>query len=104
MIKQVFMSLAAIGAFGLTAHSASAQCSQCNQGQALSPSAIVAAPEQSVAAQNLVYAPRATSMFTAQPIATWRNSYQPQMTGRSHSASRKQPWEYPKTDPRRYRP
>ena len=146
MLKRAFLSVAALGALGMGANNAVAQCScdgavghamptsvesynvgslpvvvsepSVGQGQTYqrfsyspvetSASAIAAAPVPMAMAPMVtspMVQPRYPTVYGSMPQAQSyrRFSYQPSVQGRSSGSTHKQPWQYPKTDPRRYR-
>ncbi len=129
MLKLTLMSLAALSAVGLSANDAAAQCACDGAAPMVSANGPVATHTQT--SQRFSYSPTevvqptmaASPMVMAQPAPTYqpmmssavvaprtqtqsyrRFSYQPSTQARSSNSSHKQPWEYSKADPRRYRP
>lgn len=128
MLKLAFLSVAALGALGVGANSAVAQC--CCGGAVGQPTGTVvanyvpAAPQvvnsepiatQSQTYQRFSYSPAEVSppvdqptvsrVYSAQPqTQSYRRfSYQPRVQSRSNGPTHKQPWQYPKGDSRRMR-
>lgn len=128
MSKLAFLSVAALGVLGVDANNAVAQC--CCGGTVIQPTGTVVenyVPAESqvinsepIATQGQmyqrfsyspaevsppVYRPTVSRFYSAQPqsLSYRRFSYQPRVQSRSKGMTHKQPWQYPKTDPRRYR-
>lgn len=127
MLKLTLLSLAALSAVGLSANDAAAQCACNGSSPTVSATSPVVADAQTY--QRFSYSPTevtpptmaASPMVMTQPTTTYqpmmnsavvaprtqmqsyrRFSYQPSTQGRSSNSSHKQPWQYPKADPRRY--
>ncbi|GAA4469781.1 hypothetical protein [Novipirellula rosea] len=113
MFKRAFLSAAILGSLGLAAGNASAQSGcdaalgQTYQRFSYSP-AVETQPltASSPVPMATMYQPNSNQGVdvAAPQVQSYRRfSYQPSMQARNRGATHKQPWQYPKTDPRRYR-
>jgi hypothetical protein len=127
MLKLTLLSLATLSALGLSANDAAAQCACGGSAPMVSANGPVATDTQTY--QRYSYSPTeiaqptmaASQMIMGQPASTdqpmmrsavvaprsqvqsyRRFSYQPSTQARSSNSSRKERWQYSKTDPRKY--